>query len=145
MTFPSSDTSLAVGLTRAQQQASSIKAIATNNSTAMKAGPVLSSGILSLLDNLVGAHNVLSAVASLDGIDAYAQEQIGVSIASDFTAMMNAITAAAAWIVTNFPASGGYLQAQTMNSDGARTERSFTTTQTAGLVTLLDALVATID
>lgn len=148
MTFPSTNAmpTLAEGLMRARSQAASIKAIAANNSTAMKAGSISSSGVFSLLDNLLGAKNILSQAAALSGMDTYAEAQLGQSISADFTAMMNAITDVINWVVQNFPKdTDGYLQTATMNSDGTRIERSFTSAQTAGLATLLDALVATID
>jgi hypothetical protein len=46
--------------------------------------------------------------------------------------------------VANFPASGGFLQAESLNADGSRTQRTFTPTQTAGLQTNLSAFINTI-
>jgi hypothetical protein len=151
MPFPTTNTrrSLASALDRAQAQAGSIKAIAANNRTAMAAGPVTSGQLISLLDNLVGAKGVLSEAASLPGIGAYAEDQLGDAtddIAAEFTAMMDAIDAAGAWIITNFPKDGsGYLLAETLTAQGAHVERAFTSAQTAALRTLLTALEATID
>jgi len=148
MTFPSTNAmpTLAEGLRQARDQAAAIKDVSQGFSAKMKAGSVPTSSIFALLDNLVDSKNIFSTAAALSGMDAYAEAQLGASIATDFTAMTNAVNSAIAWIVQNFPKdTDGYLQMATMNSDGTRTERSFTTTQTAGLATLLDAVVATID
>ncbi len=47
--------------------------------------------------------------------------------------------------MTNFPKdSGGFIQAFTLNTDGTRTPASFTSVQTVGLQTLIQALINTI-
>ena len=150
MTFPTSDThrSLAVALQQAQSQASSIKRICQNNSSAMAAGNVASDFIIALYDNLSGAKTVFQQSAAVTGIAAYAQAQIGDSnldIVAEFTAMVGAITSAMAWIEANFPKdANGFLLAQTFDGAGGRTQRQFTSTQTVGLRTALAAVVAAI-
>lgn len=148
MPFPTNTTrrSLASALDRAQSQADSIKRICQNNKDRMAAGTISSGGLMSLLDNLIGAKSVLLETASLPGIGAFAEAQVGQSVTAEFTAMMGAIDAAGAWIVTNFPKNAqGYLLAETWGQGGARVERSFATADTAGLRTLLDAVIAAID
>lgn len=147
MAFPTNSTrrSLASALDRAQSQADSIKRICQNNKDRMTAGTITSGGLLSLLDNLIGAKTILSEAAGLDGMGEFAEAQIGQTVTEDFTAMMSAIDAAGAWIVTNFPKAGGYLQAESWGAGGARTERTFSSTDTANLRTLLDAVIAAID
>lgn len=147
MAFPTNSTrrSLASSLDRAQSQADSIKRIAQNNKDRMAAGTITSSGLLSLLDNMIGAKTILLEASALTGMDTFAQAQLGQSISAEFTTMMNAIDAAGAWIVTNFPKSGGYLQSETWGAGGLRVERTFSTTETAGLRTLLDAVIAAIN
>ncbi len=58
--------------------------------------------------------------------------------------MFGAAQSVISWVIANFPASGGFLQAYTLNADGSRTPRSFSTAQTAGLQTALTSFVATI-
>lgn len=88
---------------------------------------------------------MLTNLASTPGIDTYAQAQLGQSVTTDFTSMVTALTNAGGWIVTNFPKDGGgFLLSETFNADGTRAARNFSTAQTAGLVTLLSALAATI-
>lgn len=148
MAFPTNSTrrSLASALDRAQSQADSIKRIAQNNKDRMAAGTITSSGLISLLDNMIGAKAILLEASALPGMDTFANAQLGRTIGAEFTTMMNAIDAAGAWIVTNFPkGTGGYLQAETWGVGGARVERTFSTAETANLRTLLDAVIAAID
>jgi hypothetical protein len=147
MAFPTNETrrTLASALDRAQAQASSIKRIAANNRDRMAAGSITASGVFSLLDNLKGARAQFSEAAALPGMGAYAEDQLGRGVTQEFADMLAAIDAAADWIIANMPSSGGYLQTETLNADGSRTERTFPTSQTGGLRTALDALIATID
>lgn len=148
MGFPTNSTrrSLSSALDRAQSQADSIKRIAQNNRDRMAAGTITSSGIISLLDNLDGAHNVLAETASLPGIGEFAEAQLGQTVLVEFGQMMTAIDAASAWIRANFPVgTGGHLQSESWGVGHARVERTFSTAETAGLRTLLDAVIAAID
>lgn len=148
MGFPTNTTrrSLASALDRAQSQADSIKRIAQNNKDRMAAGTITAGGLLSLLDNLAGAKTALSDAAGLAGMGEFAQAQLGQTVTTEFANLMTALDNAGAWIISNFPKdAGGYLLAETWGTNGARVERTFTTAQTAGLRTLLDALIATID
>lgn len=149
MAFPSNTTrrSLSAGLSRAQSTAGSIKRIATNNRNHMAQGPITASGVLSLLDNLRAAHRDLTEIAEMNGIAEYAQEQLEVEdVATDFNSMLVAIEAASGWIITNFPrADDGALKTEDMSPQGERTERSFSSSSTAGLRTHLDTVIASID
>jgi hypothetical protein len=58
-----------------------------------------------------------------------------------------ACTNAINWVEANFPTNGGspaYLLAYVLNPDGSRTPRTFTPSNTAPFVTLLQAVQATI-
>lgn len=148
MAFPTANTrrTLSSALDRAQDQAANIKAIAQYNRDLMAAGAITASRMLALLDNLRGAKGVLSETSALAGIAAYAQGQLGdSSVSTEFSAMMTAIDNAGAWIISNFPkATDGALKSEDMDVQGNRTERTFSTTQTVALRTLLDTLIATI-
>ena len=146
MTFPTSREMLATGLSRAQSQASSIKRIAQNNRDRMAAGPITAGGVISLMDNLSGALATFQVVSGLPGIADYANAQLGQDVVADFTAMSDATAAARNWIITAIPKdAGGFLLLETIDANGVRTERNFTSAQTEGLRTALDALIATIE
>lgn len=66
------------------------------------------------------------------------------SMVSDANAVSATAQAIIAWIATNFPASGGFIQDRTLNADGSRTARSFSSAQTAGLQTVVASAIATI-
>lgn len=89
--------------------------------------------------------------AGVSGIGAYAQSQLG-SPSLDVVAELNGIIAAidgvTAWIRSNIPVgtagAAGYLLIQTWPAGQEPAFRTFTPTQTAGLRTQLDALIATV-
>ena len=150
MAFPTNRTrrSLAAALDRAQSQADTIKRLSESANVSMAAGAVTSSFVLSLLANLRSAKDVFDETAALPGIVAYALDQLNdeIDVAAEFVAMTDALTAAGAWIITNIPkAADGALKLEDMDAQGNRTERTFSTTATAPLRTLLDTLIATID
>lgn len=91
----------------------------------------------------------LNAFAAVPGIVAYAQAQVAdpsLDVAAAFGAMQQALIAVGNWIVSNFPkdASNNLLYIQ-FTSDGHLQYSAFTSAQLSGLLTLLNALIATID
>jgi hypothetical protein len=121
------------------------KAQAQNANLTMAAGSVNTNFIFQMLDQLRGCVAALTTWKAVSGLDTYATAQGYVGTMSvDCTATINAANACIAWIVANFPASGGFLQAETLNADGTRTLRAFTSANTAGLQTNLTAFIATI-
>lgn len=90
----------------------------------------------------------ITAAAAVPGIGAYAQEQKGnpsLNVGAEFTAVMNAISGVITWMEANYPKDGeGYLLDTQFNS-GTFTTRVFTPAQSAGLRTVLDTLIATIN
>lgn len=148
MAFPSAShrRSLATALERAQSQADSLKRLATSYKASLAAGPVTGSYVLGVLDTLRSSRDVFTETAGLAGISEYAQAQLGQTVSSEFAAMTSAIDNSGSWIMANFPKDGaGFLLERTFAADGSRVERTFTAAQTAGLRTLLDTLIATID
>lgn len=146
MAFPTSSATLSVGLARAQSQASAIKRIAQNNYETMAAGPVSASFVITLLDNLKGARSVFDAAGNLPGMAAYAQEQLGQDVTADFVAMVSEIDTVGSLIVSALPKDGsGYLLLETIDAQGNRTERTFTSAQTSGVRSALQDLIATIE
>ena len=133
--------------TTAKSTAAQAKQLAQQSRDAMAAGTVSGNVIRQLLDRLLIAKTTFQSVAAVPGIAAYAQAQEGdgaYDVAAEFTAMTDAIDDVGAWILANVPTSGGYVQMEQWSASGVSV-RQFTTAQTAGLRTQLDALIATID
>jgi hypothetical protein len=125
--------------------ASGWKAQAQNANASLAANSVDTNFIFRMLDQLNSIISALNTWKAIAGLDSYANGQgyIG-TLSSDCTNTVNTAQTCIAWVVTNFPASGGFLQGYTLNADGSRTARTFTPTQTAGLQTNLTSFVATI-
>jgi hypothetical protein len=152
MAFPSNtgtvQQSLSEAWNRARQTATSIKSRSQGLRT--KSEVSLSSGdILLYSASMANAKVTLQALAAVEGLAAYAQEQVDdntINIVVEFNAMMAQIDATIAWVITNFPKDGsGFLLAQSLTAAGRTQDRSFNPAQTASLRTALDALIATIN
>lgn len=125
--------------------AAGVKAQAQNALLSLQAGSVTSDFIFRMLDQFGGIIAALNSWKATNGLDGYATAQgYTGSLVSDATACANAATACISWVVANFPNAAGFLQSETLNADGSRTPRSFTSAQTAGLQTNLQAFIATI-
>src|SRR5258705_11186653 len=146
MALQSSNTMLAGEAFKAiRENAANWKAQAQNANVTL-AGTVNTDFIFRMLDQLGGAITALNQWKAISGLDTYATGQgyIGTMSAdcnTTITSAQNCIT----WVVTNFPNSGGFLQSHTLNADGSRTPRTFTTVQTAGLQTALTNFINTIN
>lgn len=128
-----------------RSNAAGVKAQAQNALISLQAGPVTSIFIFQMLDQLKGIIVALNSWAATANLDNYANAQgYSGSLVADCSACVNAATACITWIVANFPASAGFLQAESLNVDGSRTARSFTAAQTAGLQAAVQAFIATI-
>lgn len=133
----------AYGLIRGN--ATGYKAQAQNALASAQGGPINTDFVFRMLDQVAGAINALTIWKAVAGLDAYATSQsYPQSIVGDCNASITAAQAIISWVTTNFPSSGGFLQGYTLNADGSRTPRSFTTAQTAGLQTALTNFIATI-
>jgi hypothetical protein len=125
--------------------ASGWKAQAQNANASLAAGSVDTNFVFRMLDQLNTIIVSLNAWKAVTGLDTYATGQgYTGTMSADCLATVNAAQACINWVVTNFPASGGFLQGFTLNADGSRTARTFTSAQTAGLQTNLTSFVATI-
>ena len=121
------------------------KAQAQNALVTAQTGPINSDFVFRLLDQIAGAINALTLWKAISGLDTFATGQAYPStITTDCNSCITEAQAVIAWVVANFPASAGFLQSHTLNADGSRTPRSFTSTQTAGLQTALSNFIATI-
>jgi hypothetical protein len=113
--------------------------------TNLQSGPITSDYIFTMLDQLRGAIASLTTYKAVSGLDTYATQQgYPGTYTVDITINIADLQACLDWIAANFPASGGWLQASSLNADGSRTPRSFSTAQTAGLQTALTTLIASI-
>lgn len=151
MTLPPALTknSLSYALNQVQNYAAQTKDRATSAVAVMAAGPVDTNFVFNLLDALNGLIAGLNAVKNTAGLDAYATSQVpgyAGTMSSDITATINAAQACIDWVVTNFPkdSTASFLLAQSLNADGSRTNRNFTSGQTTGFRTALNNLLATI-
>lgn len=149
MTFPASTLpSLAAVLQNLQNVTASVKAQAQNAIVTLQAVSVDTPFIFQMLDQLRSLITYLNQVQGTAGLNAYATAQCpgyAGTLTTDITATVNSAQACIDWIVANFPKdAGGFAQAFKINADGSRTSALFTSAQTAGLVTVLQALIATI-
>jgi hypothetical protein len=148
MAFKASNIVLSRAYDEIKREALKVKNEATSVGAAATAGDITASRILGLSGNLRSASLNMAERAVTPGLVNYAKTQEddpAYDVGADYAAMMQGINAVVAWISTNLPTSGGYLQTDTLNVDGSITSRSFPSAQTAGLVTQLTALVALID
>jgi len=86
--------------------------------------------------------------ASLSGIAQYARDQEddqNYDVVGAFTAMTAAIDAYIAELVNVLPTANGFIQARTLNPDGTITVRQIPPAALTTLVSLLNAIVASID
>lgn len=152
MAFPSTSgtnpVTLANALGTAMSVASYVKAQSQSLRDRSASAAIGSSSILGYLTILADARLQLVAVSALAGIAAYAQAQLGdsnLNIATEFTNMLAAMDAVRDWVKTNFPSSGGYLQAVQFQADGRTVDRQFDTATLATFRAQLDSLIATIN
>lgn len=153
MAFPSTSGSVPLTLEAAWQQArsvaASVKATANNILALIAAGPVSSIQLVGLPGYMNQQNTILTQCGAVSGIAAYAQAQVGnagLNVPAAFSAMQTAMTNVSNWVTTNFPKDGSNnLLYQQYNGGGNFAYLSFTQAQLAGLVTVLNALVATID
>lgn len=142
---------LARAFTNADSTAIRLRSQAGGWDAQMAAGPVSASLILDdILADMRSSRATLIASRDTSGILGYAQEQfddLTIDLPTEFAALIAAIDAVITWIVDNFPTSnpGNFLQRYQIAADGTLTDRSFSTAQTAGLRTELQALFAAIE
>ena len=114
--------------------------------TTLAAGNVTPPFVYQVLDQTRSFISNMQAWVTTPGLDAYATGQnYSGSLVADINTCVTAAQGIIAWVVTNFPSTGGYLQAEALNADGSRTLRQFTPTQTAGWQTAINNFIATIN
>lgn len=143
-----SNTLLSDALRLIQQQRAWLKVVVLPAMAQSLAGTVNVNTILQFVDNLKAALQVMAANASVPGLAAYAQAQIGVPSydpVADYNTLVTQLNDCIAWVTSNFPKdTGGFMQAYTLNADGSRTQATFTSAQTAQLLTRINTALATL-
>jgi hypothetical protein len=126
--------------------AAGYKGNAQNALVSCQAGPVNTDFIFRLLDQTASAISALTIWKAVSGLDTFATGQgYPTTLSTDCNTCITALQAIISWVTTNFPVdAGNFLQGYTLNADGSRTPRSFTTVQTSGLQTALTNFIATI-
>lgn len=122
---------------------SALKSYLADSIAQMAAGNVSGNLIKEVLLTLIQAKTEMTAAASVPGIGDYAKAQEGdllYDVAAEFSTLSTAIDTAGGWILTNMPASGGYIQLEEWDASGV-TVRTFAPAATAGLRTNLQVIV----
>jgi hypothetical protein len=119
--------------------------LTAQGSIAQFAGTTNRDQVLALAMNLREWRIALAAASAVPGVSQYAKDQYAdqaYNVATEFTAMLNAIDAVISEIVTAFPVdnSGGEVKERVLNADGSITMRTFTAAQLATVRTLLQTL-----
>jgi hypothetical protein len=128
------------GFTQALQLAKTEKVYLANWATQL-AGNITGLDAVAMLGNLNQAIPLFTSIGALPGIVAYSQNQYanaGYDVATAFTTMVTALTAIQSWLKTNVPGNAVSI------SNGVLVGVTYTPTQTAGLLTLVNAASATI-
>ena len=130
-------------------QSAGIKGQATDALATLQAGPVSTQWAFNLIDILTDGIGRLDRFKTVNGLDAYATAQVpgyAGTMTTDIAATRAALVDCRDWVVANFPkdSTNTWLLAYQMAADGTRTMRTFSTAQTAGLQTKLQALIATV-
>lgn len=152
MAFPSSNniTSLHDVLSTLRALTGQTKSQAQSAVATMAAQNVDSNFVFQILDRLNWLITTLNAWKNTEGLDAYATADLPTyagTLTTDATVVIDSAQACINWAVNNFPkdSTNTYILAETLNSDGTRTLRQFTPTQTAGFRTVMQTLIATIE
>ncbi len=121
------------------------KAEAQGALAVMAAGSINTDYAFGMLDALRAMVTNLGAWGAVTDLNVYATDMgYPGTMTTDCAAIATAAQDCIDWVVANFPAADGYLLDYSMNSDGTRTPRVFTSTDTGGLQSLMSALIATI-
>lgn len=150
MAFPASTIMSLPDVLRALQSvAQDIKAQGGNALSSLQNTNVSTTFVFRVLDQLGGLILSLNAWKNTAGLNAYATANLpgyAGTMTNDIATVQSAAQACIDWVVANFPkdSTNTFLLAESLISDGSRTQRTFTPAQTSGLQTLLQALIATI-
>lgn len=133
------------GFGRAKSLCERLKRFCDSRSSEYASG-ANSERILTAMDTLINFRTELNVVKSTPRIAQYAKDQEGdqnYDVAAEFIAVIALLDIAIASIITAFPRDGNdYLLAETMDANGVRAPRNFTSGALSGIRTDLDAVAA---
>lgn len=149
MPIPASTSSLQYALDQVRGSAAGIKGGAQSYLAQLQSGPINTDWVFQFLDAARFARDNLNAQASTPGLNVYATSQwsgYAGTLTTDIATVVANINACISWVAANFPTdAAGFIEGYKLNADGSRTPASFTSAQTAGLQTQLQALIASIE
>lgn len=150
MAFPSGKNQLTLrqAFDVSRDKSRSIKQGAIDIRSKSLAGTLTRKEVMEFPTSLADAIDDWNTALALPGIGQYARDQIDdqtINLGAEFTAMVNTATGVRAWIITNFPNSGGFLLERSFDVNGRMVLGTLTAGQTAGLRTELDLLIAAIE
>ncbi len=151
MAFPSTggQAMLAAALQEAQQAAASVKGEAQSLRNNSAATTVTALDIIDTFSSLKSRLDRLNTLAATPGMSDYAKDQFSdpaLNIGTEFTTMTAAIQAFLDWVDGNIVKSAsGHIEERLIETNDTITAKTYTITQTAGMRTELDVLIATID
>jgi hypothetical protein len=147
MAFPAASIVPAKGYIRAKEIAYHLD-LKCAEAIAKLSEPIAADIVWSWYQELYTKNQVLQEIAAIPGIVAYAEAQEDdptLDIAAEFQTMMSAITAAGEWMYSAFPRDAdGYVLIYKTTPDGQLVPRTFSTTATAPLIPLLQAVADSI-
>lgn len=133
------------GYDQAKKVATQVKRFSQNRSADLAAGGN-SDQLLGTVDTMLIYKEQFATLTTIPGIGDYAKEQEDdptYDVAAEFTAMLALIDSVISTVTAGFPVDGSdFLLAYTFNPDGSQLARTFTSGQTASVVTALNALDA---
>lgn len=146
--FIASATSPAQAYDRICTQAASSKQYLTAQAAAMSAASCDSQVPLAVILHLGQASGLMTTWAAVPGLATYAQAQVNdptYDIVMQFNTMLTAMQSALSSLINMFPKDvNGFATYQTIQANGTLLNRTFTAAQLAPVVTLLNAVTATI-
>jgi hypothetical protein len=153
MALPAGGTSgqaLIAVLSTIQSAASAAKGAAQSYLVTLQGGTVDTTFIFGILDAARGFIATMNVYSGISTLNAFATSNVpgyAGTLTTDITASIAAAQAVINWIIANFPkdTTATWLLAYKLNADGTRTAATFTTAQTAGLQTLIQSFIATIN
>ena len=129
-----------------RQAAAQVKATMQGALSQFQAGTGNTTTVYMLLDQFNAMITNFNTWSAVPGLDAYATAQgYTGTLSADIATCISTAQACIAWVVANFPTSGGYLLGNTLNADGSRTPRTFTSAQTTALQSALGNFISSIN
>ncbi len=152
MAFPSTggQAMLAAALQEAQQAAASVKGEAQSLHDQSAVAPeVTALDIIDTFSSLKTRLDRLNALAATAGMSDYARDQFddpALDIGVEFSAMTAAIQSFLDWVDDNIVKSvSGHIEERLIEANDTITAKTYTISQTTGMRSELNALIATID